>query len=45
MPQLQADLAEPRKFKAFYDFAFDVSRADGQKVLDLQVNPKPNPTL
>lgn len=32
---LQADLVDPSLFKNFYGFAFDVSRADGQKVLDL----------
>eukprot|EP00802_Teleaulax_amphioxeia_P009009 Tamp_09023.p1 GENE.Tamp_09023~~Tamp_09023.p1 ORF type:complete len:254 (+),score=51.75 Tamp_09023:99-860(+) len=36
LPQLQADLLGAAKFKAFYEFAFDVSRAEGQKVLDLQ---------
>jgi len=36
LPQLQSDLVSPSKFKAFYEFAFDVSRAEGQKVLDLQ---------
>ena len=36
LPQLQADLGNPRTFKQFYEFAFDASRAEGQKVLDLQ---------
>lgn len=35
LPSLQADLIDPNQFKKFYSFAFDVSRADGQKVLDL----------
>jgi len=35
-PTLQSDMLEPHKFKAFYAFAFDVSRQEGQKVLDLQ---------
>ena len=33
---MQADLIDPIRFKAFYSFAFDISRMDGQKVLDLQ---------
>mmetsp|Transcript_44848 Transcript_44848/g.106363 ORF Transcript_44848/g.106363 Transcript_44848/m.106363 type:complete len:254 (-) Transcript_44848:262-1023(-) len=32
---MQADLAAPARFKAFYHYAFDVSRQEGQKVLDL----------
>ena len=33
---MQADLIDPLKFKSFYSFAFDLSRMEGQKVLDLQ---------
>ena len=33
---MQADLVDPIRFKAFYSFAFDISRMEGQKVLDLQ---------
>ena len=35
LPSLQADLIDLNQFKKFYSFAFDVSRAEGQKVLDL----------
>ena len=31
LPQLQADLVNPRTFKQFYEFAFDASRAEGHK--------------
>uniref|UniRef100_A0A7S0VA35 Defective in cullin neddylation protein n=1 Tax=Hemiselmis tepida TaxID=464990 RepID=A0A7S0VA35_9CRYP len=35
MISLQADLVDPNRFKQFYAFSFDMSRAEGQKVLDL----------
>mmetsp|Transcript_16481 Transcript_16481/g.33831 ORF Transcript_16481/g.33831 Transcript_16481/m.33831 type:complete len:252 (+) Transcript_16481:118-873(+) len=33
---MQADLGQPAQFKALYEYAFDISRQEGQKVLDLQ---------
>ncbi|EKX40557.1 hypothetical protein GUITHDRAFT_113343 [Guillardia theta CCMP2712] len=36
LKHMRSELSSPSKFKDFYAYAFDISRQDGQKVLDLQ---------